>query len=346
MGMESGTTKLTSPKYYQIKQFLLRGIESKKYNPNSCIPSENELSKKFKVNKNTAVRALKELTQEGYLYRIQGKGSFVADFKKLRNHRTVGLVIETEESSHPPFTKNLPSQLQSKGYFTTLMDITNNIKPHLEGFLEEKYFGLVVDGYSVFPFEILSKLKKSARLVFINRFEGPRKYKASYILADYIQGGYLAAKHLLKGGRKNILILSFKTRPGWTSDLFYRGCQKAQKEYGGSFTCLDVTKKIPGKTYSEIFKSPKRPEGILSFTDPRIIPVLKILQDLELKVPEDVAIIGYHNTPWAKGYNLTSVSRHERLISERAVEILDAGRNEEVYIKPEIIFRDSCPENF
>jgi len=333
------------PKYYQIKQFLLREIEKKKYTPHTCIPSENELSKKFNVNKNTVVRALKELTHEGYLYRIQGKGTFVADFKNLRTHRTVGVVIDTEERSHPPFTKYLPSQLQSKGYFTMLMDIRNNIKPHLEKFLQEKYFGLIVDGYSLFSFESLSKLNKSARLVFIHRFEGPQKYEASYILSDYIQGGYLAAKHLLKAGRKNILILSFKIRPGWTSDLFYRGCLKAQKEYGGDFIYLDATEEISDGTYYEIFKSRERPDGILALADSWVIPGLKILQDLKLSVPGDVAIIGYHNTPWAESYNLTSVSINRELISWKAVEMLEEGKNEEIYVEPKIIFRDSCPED-
>ena len=346
IAMGNGTLERPAlPKYYQIKQFLLNEIAKKRYTPHTCIPSENELSKKFNVNKNTVVRALKELTHEGYLYRIQGKGTFVADFKNLRTHRTVGVVIDTEERLHPPFTRHLSSQLQSKGYFTMLMDIRNNIKPHLEKFLEEKYFGLIVDGYSLFPFETLSTLNKSARLVFIHRFEGPQRYNASYILADYIRGGYIAARHLLKAGRKNLLIISFEIRPGWTSDLFYRGCLQAQKEYGGKFTYLDFTKKIPDRTYYEMFKSAERPDGIVSFADPWVIPPLKILQDLNLRMPDDVAVIGYHNTPWAEGYSLTSVYKNEKLISEKAVEMLEEGKNEEIYVEPEIVFRDSCPED-
>ncbi len=334
------------PKFKQFAEFLEGEIREGKFKPGTKLLSERDLGRKYELSHMTVNKALAGLVEKKLLKRAYGDGTYVADLKEnLISHRTVGLVIDTEERSHPPFTKYLPSQLQSKGYFSTLMDISNNIKPHLERFLGEESFGLIVDGYSVFPFETLSKLKKSARLVFIHRFEGPRKYKASYVLSDYVKGGYLATKHLLKAGKKNILILSFEIRPGWTSDLFYRGCLKAQKEYGGEFTCLDATKEIPGKTYYELFKSRKRPDGIVALSDPWIIPTLKILQDLELKVPEDVAIIGYHNTPWAEGYNLTSVSINKRAISGKAIEMLEIDKDEEIYVEPEIIFRDSCPEN-
>ncbi len=332
------------PLYKQLKNILKNLIEKGKIKTGERIFSENELISRYNVSSTTARRALNELVSEGFLYRIQGKGTFVADYKSLRNHRTVGVVVEAEEYSHLPFTRYLPSQLQSLDYFTTLMDIRNNVKPHLEKFLQEKYFGLIVDGYSVFPFEILSKLRKSARLVFIHRFEGPQRYNASYILADYVKGGYLAAKHLLKAGRKNVLILSFKIEPGWISDLFYRGCLQAQKEYGGKFTYL-ITRETSPATYREMFNSSDRPEGILSFGDFRVIPVLKILEELKVKVPDDVAIIGYYNTLWGEGYSLTSVSINEKLISTKAVEMLEKGRNEKIYVEPKIIFRDSCPED-
>lgn len=334
----------TVPKFRQLAEFLEKQIRGGSFPQRTKIPSERDLAKKYSLSHMTVNKALSTLVEKKLLERVYGDGTYVADLKEnLISYRTVGLVIETEERLHDPFARYLPSQLQSKGYFATLMDIRNDIKPHLERFLREESFGLMIDAYSTFPFETLKKLKKSTRLVFINRFEGPRRYKeASYALADYVKGGYLAAKHLLKGGRKNILILSFEIKPGWTSDLFYRGCQKARKEYGGNFTYL-VTEETPAKTYYEIFKSRKRPEGIISFADARVIPVLKVLRDLKLKIPEDVAIIGYHNTPWAEAYNLTSLSIREKLIAEKGIEMLKEGRNEEIYVEPEIIFRGSCP---
>ena len=340
---EKTLQKVEVPLYKQLKTILKELIEKGKIKAGERILSENELISRFNVSSTTARRALNELVSEGFLYRIQGKGTFVADFKKLRTHPTVGVVVETEEISHLPFTRYLPSQLQSKGYFTTVMDIRNNLKPHLEKFLTGKYVGLITDGYSIFPFESLSKLKKSAHLIFIHRFEGPKKYKAAYVLSDYTKGGYITARHLLGGGRKNILILSFEIKPNWISDLFYKGCLKAKKEYGGNFTYL-IARETSPQTYREIFKSSQRPDGIISFGDFRVIPVLKILKELGLKVPEDVAIIGYYNTPWAEGYNLTSVSIKEKAIAEKAVEMLEKSRAEEIYIEPELVFRDSCPE--
>jgi len=332
-------------KHEQLKEILKEELLSGKYPPGAKFYSQNKLAEDFGLSPVTAREAIAALVQEGFLTRSQGKGTFVADFKKLRTHRTVGVVIDTEEHTHPLFTRHLPSQLQFRGYFTMLMDIRNNIKPHLEKFLEEKYFGLIVDGYSVFPFETLENLKETARLIFIHRFEGPKKYKAAYVLSDYVKGGYLAAKHLLKNGRKNILILSFEIKPGWTSDLFYQGCLKAQKEYGGEFTYINTEETPLEKTCYERFKSRVRPDGVIALLDAWLIPVVKILQDLKLRVPDDVALIGYNNTPWAEAYNLTSVSRNEMIITEKTVEILEDGRNEEIYVEPEIVFRNSCPKD-
>jgi len=333
------------PKFKQLAEFLEGEIRRGKFKPGMKLPSERDLAKKYQLSHMTVNKALASLVEKKLLRRVYGDGTYITDLKNnLILHRTVGVVINTEERLHPPFAKHLPSQLQSKGYFTTLMEINNNIKPHLERFLEEGSFGLIVDGYSVFPFETLKKLDKSTRLVFIHRFEGPQKYKASYVLSDYRRGGYIAARQLLNAGRKNVLILSFEIEPGWSSDLFYQGCLKAQKEYGGDFTYL-IARKTSPETYREIFNSPKRPNGILSFGDVRVIPVLKILKELKLRVPDDVAVIGYYNTPWGEGYNLTSVSINEQSMVEKAVEMLEEDKNGEFYVGPEIVFRGSCPED-
>lgn len=66
------------PLYYQIKTRLLEAIESGQLSPGDRVPSERELTEQFSVSRMTARQALRELETQGYLYRIQGKGTFVA----------------------------------------------------------------------------------------------------------------------------------------------------------------------------------------------------------------------------------------------------------------------------
>ena len=64
--------------YDKIKKSVVKDIESGKLKPDDRVSSESKLAKKFKASRMTANRALKELTQEGRIVRIQGVGSFVA----------------------------------------------------------------------------------------------------------------------------------------------------------------------------------------------------------------------------------------------------------------------------
>ena len=72
---------MTTPKFAQIKQFIVDKIRSGLWQENQRVPSENELSTQFSVSRMTARRALSELTESGILTRSQGLGTFVASFK-------------------------------------------------------------------------------------------------------------------------------------------------------------------------------------------------------------------------------------------------------------------------
>ncbi len=69
------------PVYYQLKEALRKQIESGELNPHERLPSERELEESYDISRMTARRALSELEAEGYIYRRQGKGSFVAEPK-------------------------------------------------------------------------------------------------------------------------------------------------------------------------------------------------------------------------------------------------------------------------
>jgi len=69
------------PVYYQLKEALRKQIESGDLKPHERLPSERELEKSYDISRMTARRALSELESEGYIYRHQGRGSFVAEPK-------------------------------------------------------------------------------------------------------------------------------------------------------------------------------------------------------------------------------------------------------------------------
>lgn len=64
--------------YEKIKRSVIKEIESGKLKPDDKVTSETQLAKLFNASRMTANRALKELTEEGRIVRVQGVGSFVA----------------------------------------------------------------------------------------------------------------------------------------------------------------------------------------------------------------------------------------------------------------------------
>lgn len=67
------------PKYWGLKRHLLDLLRS--LPPGSPIPTERSLAAEFDVSRTTVRQALAELTVEGRLLRVQGKGTFAAEPK-------------------------------------------------------------------------------------------------------------------------------------------------------------------------------------------------------------------------------------------------------------------------
>jgi len=72
---------MATPKFVQIKQFIMAEIRRGAWQEHQLVPSENELSRQFNVSRMTARRALCELTDADILTRSQGIGTFVASLK-------------------------------------------------------------------------------------------------------------------------------------------------------------------------------------------------------------------------------------------------------------------------
>ncbi len=64
--------------YLRVKDWLRAAIEKGEYRPGDRIPSEHELMKRFGVSRSTIRQAVSELVLEGWLYRVQGSGTYVA----------------------------------------------------------------------------------------------------------------------------------------------------------------------------------------------------------------------------------------------------------------------------
>ncbi|MCL6444427.1 MAG: GntR family transcriptional regulator [Alicyclobacillus sp.] len=84
------------PLYRQIQKALLAKLEQQP--PLSPVPSERELCAEFQVSRQTIRKALDDLEQKGRIYRLPGKGTFVAD-KKYTDHELQWFIGFHEDAS-------------------------------------------------------------------------------------------------------------------------------------------------------------------------------------------------------------------------------------------------------
>ena len=65
------------PRYYQLKEILLKRITSGEFQPDEQFPTEEELCEHYGVSRGTVARAVNMLAEEGWLRRERGRGTFV-----------------------------------------------------------------------------------------------------------------------------------------------------------------------------------------------------------------------------------------------------------------------------
>ncbi|PPA70260.1 trehalose operon repressor [Jeotgalibacillus proteolyticus] len=73
----------TTNKYLNIFQELSKDIENGVYESNTLLPSEHELCERFSTSRETIRKALTLLSQNGFIQKMQGKGSLVLDVSKM-----------------------------------------------------------------------------------------------------------------------------------------------------------------------------------------------------------------------------------------------------------------------
>ena len=89
-----------TPIYYQLQTEIQHKIENAQWRPGECIPPERRLAETYKVSVGTVKKAILNLVHDGYLYRVQGKGTFVAGTtlrpESLRYYRLLRHFSDTE----------------------------------------------------------------------------------------------------------------------------------------------------------------------------------------------------------------------------------------------------------
>ena len=108
-------------KYEEVIDKIIDWAMTEKYKPNDKLPTESELMSLFNVSRHTIRRAISDLNVQQYVYRIQGSGIYLSDWKQssihLKKNKNIG-VLTTHISNYifPDIIRGIESTLYSESY--------------------------------------------------------------------------------------------------------------------------------------------------------------------------------------------------------------------------------------
>jgi GntR family transcriptional regulator len=149
--------RTSTPLYVQLKDAVISQISNGDLRPGDRVDSEAELERIHGVSRITVRQALKALVQEGQLYRVPGKGTYVAEQKVAplaaftsfsENMRSQGLspsyrLLETELIEPPPSVRQeLRLSERDRAFHLERLLLADDRPMGLQdGFYPARYFG-------------------------------------------------------------------------------------------------------------------------------------------------------------------------------------------------------------
>ena len=272
------------------------------------------LSGKLNVLPETEARILDAIRVLDY------RPNSVARALKLQRTSTVGIIVPC--SINPIFAEivsGVYSVLSSRGYdyiqTAAERDTVRELRC-LRQLQERQVDGILVIGNACLTdhygqWEESGAIRKLPA-VFINRcYEGPGPVR---VLSDLAQGTYQAVEHFCRRGHRRVAMVT--GTPGLEdTTVKEQGYVRSLREHG-----LGPGLILPGfYRYEESYQAAQellrlhRPDALLGVNDLAAIAALNCANDMGLRVPEDVAIIGFGNSE-ASAYTfpaLTTVDQHK-----------------------------------
>jgi DNA-binding LacI/PurR family transcriptional regulator len=189
-------------------------------------------------------------------------------------------------------------------------------------------------------------------ILLINRHSEEKEPSIHSIATDNVQGGYLAASHLLELGHRRIGYIADPGDLSSNSDRL-RGYRRALAERGLAFDpalVVDGDGRLEGGRQAMGLLSAARPpvSGVFCYNDLTAIGVLRALREAGRRVPGDVSVIGYDDLALAAYTDppLTSVAQAKREMGRQAMEMIlqliaDTAPVEDIVLPGELVLRKS-----
>ena len=169
------------------------------------------------------------------------------------------------------------------------------------------------------------------------------------VAVDHERGARDATRHLIDLGHRDIVHVAgpdnwFDARArvvGWRAELSEAGLPVPEVVPGG----WDASQGY--QAVQEILHRPTLPTAVFAANDLLALGVIRALHEANLRIPEDVAVVGYDDVPGSDYYHppLTTVRQPFDDVGRQAIDVLvaaiDGESPAEILSRPELVVRES-----
>ncbi len=325
-----------TPKYLQISNSILQGIDDKKVEKDDILPSINDLSVALEVSRNTIERAYKELKKFGAITSITGKGYFISNtdfsqpikvlllFNKLSSHKKI---------IYDAFAQTLGSKAAIDFY------IYNNDFNFFKKLLADKidrYSKLVIIPHFIENDEnardVINELPKE-KLILMDKLIDGITGNIGAVYENFEQDIYYAMEQLLdKLSKYHTLKILFPENSYYSKDIL-TGFLNFCRQYAFDYDILHNLGKEtlqPGTVYINLME------------DDLVELIEKIIYN-KMEVGRDIGVISYNETPLKKIIlnGITTISTNFRMMGEKAAEMVLNNTREHLAIPFQVTCRNS-----
>ena len=335
------------PAHRRISDEIAARIESGEYPTGAKLPSEPRLAAEFRVSRGTLRQALASLHQGGYVDPMPGRGTFVRGPRPRlpeSRRRVVGLIVPSvTRPALPEVLMAIEDELHDRGYSLLVGTSGNTLeqeKGRVQRILGEGVSGMIVlpiDGRPD-PVAYRQLLDASFPVVLIDRHIVGLSIDA--VLPDNVGGAFVAVSHLIELGHRRIAFISSDNLTTTSVLERLQGYQQALRAHDIPVDPELIFARLPAIPPDEsdedqvieanarrivrFLSSRPLPTGIFALHDRIAISVLAASAELGLRVPEDLALVGFDDDPLAQTLRvpLTTIAQPRDQIGRTAARMI------------------------
>ncbi|ELB2760972.1 substrate-binding domain-containing protein [Vibrio alginolyticus] len=282
--------------------------------------------------------------------------SALARSLKVNRTKTIGMLVTT--STNPFFgevVKGVERSCYQKGYSLILCNTEGDnerMRQSINTLLQKRADGLILMCSSL-EGERIDVFERYPDIPVVVMDWGPMLFTSDKIQDNSLRGGYLAAKYLIDCGHTEIGCI---TGPliKHQAQMRYEGYKRAMNEAGLEFNAnwiIESDFECEGgyQAFKKMAQRGALPSSIFVSNDMMAMGVINAANELGIKVPDDLSIIGYDDIHIAKfmSPSLTTIHQPKYRLGQAAVETLVRGLDDKsndaqvVQLEPTLVVRNS-----